>query len=80
MHSTIADYNLAAARAAHTHLVRLHNELTEKIVLEWLRANRKHPKAQAIDTVITLYRLHGNLQDLRDADDYITANAERTAQ
>jgi hypothetical protein len=80
MHSTIADYQLSAARAAHAHLVRLHNEITEKIVLQWLRENRKHPKAGAVDTVITLYRLHGNLQDLRDADDFVTTNTERTAQ
>lgn len=80
MQLTVTDYNLAAAQAAHAHLVRQHTELTVALVLAWLRENRKHPKAQAIDTVITLYRLHGNLQDLRDADDYIATNAEKTAQ
>ena len=76
---TTTDYQLAASRASRGHLVHLHNELTEKIILQWLRANRSHPKAGAVDTLITLYRLHGNLQDLRDADDFVTTTNEKTA-
>ncbi len=76
---TSADYQLAASRTSHVHLVQLHRDLTEKIVLQWLRDNRKHPKAGAVDALITLYRLHGNLQDLRDADDFVTTTNERTA-
>lgn len=74
------DYHLSAARAAHAHLVHLQRELSEQIVIAWLRENRKHPKANAVDTCITLYRLHGNLQDLRDAEDYVTFAAERSTQ
>lgn len=77
MHLTTTDYSLAACRAAHGYLMRRHNELTEKIILQWLRDNRSHPKASAIDTLITLYRLHGGLQDLRDADAFVTLNTER---
>lgn len=75
---TTTDCQLAACRATHAHLVRLHQDLTEKIILQWLRDNRKHPKAGAVDTLITLYRLHGTLQDLRDADDFVTTTNERT--
>jgi|Laugrespbdmm15dd_1035085.scaffolds.fasta_scaffold59962_3 hypothetical protein len=75
---TTTDYQLSAARTAHGHLVRLRNELNEKIVLQWLRDNRKHPKAQAVDTVITLYRLHGDLLHLRDAIDYVDLHTEST--
>lgn len=75
---TTTDCQLAASRAAHGHLVQLHHDLTEKIILQWLRDNRKHPKAGAVDTLITLYRLHGTLQDLRDADDFVTTTNERT--
>lgn len=80
MHSTTADYNLAAAHAAHAHLVRLRTELTVALVLAWLRENRKHPHAGQIDTAITLYRLNENLQDLYDADALVTFYEERTAQ
>lgn len=75
---TTTDYQLSAARAAHGYLVRRHNELNERIVLQWLRDNRKHPKAQAVDTVITLYRLHGDMQHLRDAIDYVDLHTEST--
>lgn len=74
------DYRLSAARAAHAHLVRLHNELTEKFVLEWLRENYRHPKAKVVDTCVTLYRLNGNPQDLRDAEDYVIFATERSTQ
>lgn len=67
MHTTVTDYQLSAARAAHAHLVHLHTELNEKLVLAWLRENRKHPQALLIDTYITLYRLHERLEDLYDA-------------
>lgn len=70
--------DLTICRATHAHLVQLHHDLTEKIVLQWLRDNRKHPKAGAVDTLITMYRLHGTLQDLRDADDFVTTTTERT--
>lgn len=72
------DRQLADCRATHLHLVQLHHDLTEKIILQWLRDNRSHPKAGAVDTLITLYRLHGTLQDLRDADDFVTTTNERT--
>ena len=75
---TTTDYQLSAAHAAHGHLVRMRNELNEKIVLQWLRENRKHPKAQAVDTVITLYRLHGDLRNLRDAVKCVDLHTEST--
>lgn len=75
---TTTTRDLDNCRAIHAHLVQLHHDLTEKIVLQWLRDNRKHQKAGAVDTLITLYRLHGTLQDLRDADDFVTNHTERT--
>lgn len=78
MHLTAIDYQLAASRAAHWHLVRLHNELTEKIVLEWLRANRKHPAAPAVDADFTLYRLYDSPEHLRSAIECVTFHSERT--
>lgn len=77
MYANLDNYRLSAARAAHAHLVRLHRENTEKIVLEWLRENRKHPHANQVDSAITLYRLHGRLRDLIDANDYVTTALER---
>lgn len=75
---TELDYRLSAAKAAHAHLVCLRRKLTQELVLLWLRKNPKHPKALAIDTMITLHRLHGNLQNLHDADDFVTTDIERT--
>ena len=79
MHTTLADYQLSAARAAHAHLVRLHTELSQKIVLAWLRENRKHPQAGLIDTYITLYSLHERLEDLYDAIALVDHYQERKA-
>lgn len=79
MHTTIADYQLSAARAAHAHLVRLHTELNQKIVLTWLRENRKHPNAGEIDATITLYRLLEKPQDLCDAIALVETYEERKA-
>lgn len=76
---TATDFELATCRATHGCLVRLHNELTVNIILQWLRDNRSHPKAGAVDTLVTLYRRQGNLQDLRDADEFVTTTNERTA-
>lgn len=75
---TTTDCQLADLRATHRHLVQMHHDLTEKIILQWLRDNRSHPRAGAVDTLLTLYRLHGTVQDLRDADDFVTATTERT--
>ena len=71
MSPTIADYELQAAHAAHAHLVRLHTELSQKLVLTWLRENRNHSHAGQVDTCITLYRLHERLEDLYDALAYV---------
>lgn len=78
MQLTVTDYTLAAAHAAHLHLVRLHTELTEKIVLEWLRTNRKHPAAPAVDADFTLYRLYDSPEHLRNAIECVTFHTERT--
>lgn len=61
------DYHLRAATMAHAHLVCLHQELIERVVMAWLRENRKHPQAALVDSYITLYRLHERLEDLYDA-------------
>jgi hypothetical protein len=79
MNFTPNDYQLSASRAAHAHLVHLHSELSEKIVLAWLRENRQHPHAGAIDTAITLYRLHEKHQDLYDAIALVEFYEERKA-
>jgi len=75
---TTTDYQLSAARAAHGHLVRMRNELNQTIVLQWLSENRKHPKAQALDSLVTQYRLLGDLRSLREAIDYLDLHGERT--
>jgi hypothetical protein len=80
MQLTVTDYHLAAAHAAHAHLVRLHTELTVALVLAWLRENRQHPHAGQIDTAITLYRVRENLQDLYDANELVAFYEERKAK
>lgn len=65
---TTTDFNLAAARAAHTHLIRLLDELRIQIIQAWLVENRSHPKARAVDDLLLDFRLTGNPADLDDAE------------
>lgn len=65
---TITDYNLAAARAAHAHLRRLHDGLRAQVVHAWLVENRSHQKARAVDTLMSTFRLAGDWKSLEDAE------------
>lgn len=80
MQATLADFNLAAAKAAHDHLLQMHTVLTIALVLAWLRENRQHPHAGKIDSAMTLYRLQENPEDLYDADALVAFYEERKAQ
>ena len=63
-----SDYNLSAARAAHAHLRHLHGSLRIQMIHAWLVENRSHPKARAVDALLSDFRLTGNLTDLEDAE------------
>jgi len=63
-----SDYNLSAARAAHAHLCHLHDSLRIQMIHAWLVENRRHPKARAVDALLSDFRLTGNLTDLEDAE------------
>lgn len=65
---TTTDFNLAASRAAHAHLLRLHDVLRVQVIHAWLLENRKHPKARAVDALLSSYRTAGNPADLEDAE------------
>lgn len=65
---TTTDFNLAAARAAHAHLRRLHDGLRTQVIHAWLVENRSHPKARAVDALLSDFRFTGNQADLEDAE------------
>lgn len=65
---TTTDFNLAAARAAHAHLRRLHDGLRTQVVHAWLVENRGHHKAKHVDELMTDFRLGGVADALDDAE------------
>lgn len=65
---TTTDFNLAAARAAHAHLLRLRQGLRIQMISAWLIENRSHPKARAVDALLSDFRVTGNPADLEDAE------------
>lgn len=65
---TTTDFNLVAARAAHAHLRRLHDGLRTQVIHAWLVENRSHPKARAVDALLSDFRFTGNPTDLEDAE------------
>lgn len=65
---TTSDFNLAAARAASAWLQRRHDGLRIQVVHAWLVENREHQKARAVDTLLSDFRLTGNMKSLEDAE------------
>jgi hypothetical protein len=63
-----ADYQPSAARAAHAHLRRLHDGLRVQVIHAWLVENRSHPKARAVDALLSDFLFTGNPTDLEDAE------------
>jgi hypothetical protein len=67
---TTTDFNLAAARAAHAHLLRLRDGVRTQLIHAWLVENRHHPKARAVDALLSNFRFTGNSKDLDDAETF----------
>lgn len=68
---TTTDFNLAASRAAHAHLLRLHDALRVEIIHAWLVENRHHPKARAIDALLSEFRMKGSRVSLEDIESVV---------
>ncbi len=73
---TSTDFRLAAARVAHAYLRRLHDGLRVQIIHAWLVENRSHPKARAVDALISDFRFTGNPADLEDAEALVERHTE----
>lgn len=73
---TSADFRLSAARVAHAHLCRLHDNLRTQIIHAWLIENRGHPKARAVDALLSDFRLTGNPADFEDAEALVERHTE----
>lgn len=66
---TVTDYTLAASRAAHAHLRRLHEGLRAQIIHAWLVENRGHFRAREVDVYLSVYRLQpGRTDALENAE------------
>lgn len=65
---TTADYQLAADRAAHAHLLRLRDDLRIQTIQAWLAENRGHHKGAAVDELFFTFRISGNRAHLEDAE------------
>lgn len=65
---TAADYRLSAARAAHAHLLYLHDALRVQIIHAWLIENRPHPKARVVDSLLSDFRMKGSRVSLEDIE------------
>lgn len=75
---TQLDFRLSAARVGHAHLCRLLETLRIELVQAWIAENRGHPKARAVDALLSDFRLTGNPTDLDDAETIVDRHTEST--